>query len=816
MSRKFGRILSMIMFLFLAVGLIPSNVAQALIINKGDYTGYEFVHDINQGSGIMPAMKYDSSGNVVYCMHIAKQTPGGQDFSEGQELDDVAYRILKYGYPNTSITGNVYTDYFITQSAFWCYVDSGQANIGLFRARKAGNIGVEDTRVTQAVRDLLNKALSGTESKNISVNFSQDNIVATYDGSNYVTPYFRINVTGVTNKAKFRMEMKSIVNGIKYQLENGNYVSEIPMNTNFRVIIPGTAKEGEVSLRALGQVSGTKVTVYKSPNPQIQDVAKWRAIATDEQTRDYANITWNVKGGLEVIKKGDNGELLDGAKFELRKEDGTAVATQVTVGGRATFTDIDSGNYVLAEVEAPVGYVISGEPKNITITSGNTTTVEVVNNVIKGKVKVIKKDAETGELLKGAEFELVNKETGKTVETLITGDDGTATSSLHHYGEYILRETKAPNKYTLNGKEYPVTINENIQIIEVNVTNTIIKGRVSIEKVDSDMPTLKLEGAEFTIYDANGDVVDTLVTREDGTATSKLLKYGTYKMRETKAPSGYSLSDKEWTIEISENNKTYKYTIENEIIKGKIKVVKVDEDTETPLAGAKFDVYAKNVQGIERGTLVETIVTGIDGTATTVNLRKGTYVIMETKAPDGYILDKSTFELNIESSKVVEKVVSNKILEGKVKIIKTDEEGTLLNGAVFGLYSDKSCNNLITKATSDGNGVLEFTNLRAGENYYIKELKAPNGYRIPVDEDGNIHVYTLTFDKTGNSFTVDDVLYEAVDKGMSMSVVNYKAIKLPITGSYIIIPLVLLGVGLMSYSLYTKKNNKNTSNKNIN
>lgn len=811
MKSKFGkRILATIMFVFVAFGLMPSDLVHALTFTKGQYTGYEFVHDINQPQGTMPAIKYDANGNIAYCMNIAKQTPNGENFSEGEKLDDVAYRIIKNGYPNTSITGDAKTDYFITQSAFWLCVDSSQANQGLFRARKKGQIGVVDQRVTQAVLDLLHKSEAGTETQKIEVNFSNTDLVATYDGNNYVTPYFRVNVDGALSQAKFQMQMKTTVNGVRYQLQNGSFVNEVPMNTNFRVVIPGNATQGEVSLRAVGQVKGGSITLFKSPNPQIQDVARWQEVYVNAQSKDYATIRWSTEGNLEVTKKGDNGELLDGAKFELRNQDGTVVATQVTSGGKATFTDLSIGNYVLVEIEAPTGYVLSSQPVNVTITSGQTTKTEIQNNIIKGKLKVVKKDAETGDVLEGAEFQLIDKATGQVVETLSTGVDGTATSSLHPYGEYIIKETKAPDKYTLNGTEYPATIDKDMQIVEVVVTNTIIKGRVSVKKVDKDIKDLNLSGVEFTIYDVKGNIVDTIVTDNNGEATSKLLNYGNYKMRETKVPTGYTLSNDEWDMIISENDKTYNFNIENEIVKGKIKIVKVDEDTQTPLEGAKFAVYAKEVPGIAKGTLVTTITTGSDGIATTGDLRYGTYEVVEKEAPAGYILDsKTVYELSIKNSSTITKKVTNKILEGKIKIVKTNEDGTPLEGAEFGLYSDKSCKNLVAKKESGKDGVLEFNNIRVGDKYYIKETKAPHSYRIPVDKDGNVHVYEVYAEKTGNNnFIIDGVLQNTLDREVTMTVVNYKGMELPITGSAVMIPLVLVGVGLMSYSLFSKKNKK--------
>ncbi|MGU8865040.1 prealbumin-like fold domain-containing protein, partial [Clostridium perfringens] len=133
--------------------------------------------------------------------------------------------------------------------------------------------------------------------------------------------------------------------------------------------------------------------------------------------------------------------------------------------------------------------------------------------------------------------------------------------------------------------------------------NRVIKGKVAVKKTDSEIADLNLEGAEFTIYDNNKNSVATITTNKDGYAESEPLNYGTYTMQETKAPKGYLLSNKVWDINITEDGKVYSYDITNDVIKGKLQIVKVDsENEEKPVEGAGFDVIAVNVNGIKEGT----------------------------------------------------------------------------------------------------------------------------------------------------------------------------------------------------------------------
>ncbi|MCX0356328.1 adhesin, partial [Clostridium perfringens] len=189
-----------------------------------------------------------------------------------------------------------------------------------------------------------------------------------------------------------------------------------------------------------------------------------------------------------------------------------------------------------------------------------------VDTQIKGRIQVLKVDEETGEPLEGASFDIEDKTTGKVVENITTGVDGRATSGLLPFRDYIVRETKAPNKYVLNGKEYEVSITEHMQTIEITHSNRIIKGRVAINKFDSEFTDLKLKDAEFTIYDKNDNEVDKLITDENGYDESIDLNYGDYYMKETKAPVGYKLSDKVYDIQIREDKKVYTFDVPNDVI----------------------------------------------------------------------------------------------------------------------------------------------------------------------------------------------------------------------------------------------------------
>lgn len=688
LKRSKKKIIAFSMLTAISIGLVPGELVHALVINNhGIIREVELVHDINQSRGVTTKYKTDEYGNIVYCMDSQKDSPSGQDFSNGQLLDDIAYRILKNGYPNKSLTGNNRIDYAITQAAFWCHVDKANLDINKLKLRLNK---VYNADITKKMQDLYWNAVRGTDTQKISVNFSQTNLEAVFDGTNYVTPYFQVKVTGALNQAKFQMKKNTNVEGVRYQLRSGEYVNEVPMNTDFRVVIPKNAKQGSVMLGARGEVKGERVVVYKSPRNDIQDIAKYEPYYVNDESFDYANITWNTKGNLELTKTNDFGELLDGAKFALKDiNDGSIVAEAITEAGKLKFEGVESGFYDLVELEAAPGHVNDFKPQRVEVLpSNNTTKVDVENETIKGRIKVIKKDIETGELLAGAEFDLIEKATGKVVEKLITGVDGTATSGLHRFGEYMVKETKAPNKYTLDGKEYFATISEHMQTIEITHSNRIIKGRVEINKEDSEIPGLKLEGVKFGIFDSKNTLVEELITDVNGYAISGLLNYGDYIIRELEAKNGYLLSKQEWKVEIREDGKTLTYNLQNDVIKGKVQIVKLDADNaEKPVSGAVFGVYAKNVFGIEKDTQVDTITTDDNGFAFTKDLRFGEYYIQELFVGDDYWLNGNKYPVAITEHGKIEVVhIKNEPVKMKLRVVKYDsdsENKEAIKGAKF-------------------------------------------------------------------------------------------------------------------------------------
>ncbi|MED2903960.1 collagen binding domain-containing protein, partial [Bacillus tropicus] len=193
-----------------------------------------------------------------------------------------------------------------------------------------------------------------------------------------------------------------------------------------------------------------------------------------------------------------------------------------------------------------------------------------------------------------------------------------------------LEETKAPEGY----KTLEVTIEVNVvanEVVKQEVTNEKVTGQFEIVKVDANDKTKLLSGAEFEVY-KDGKKVAELKTDESGKVMSPKLPLGEYTVKETKAPEGYKLSNKEWKVTIQNENEIVKLEAENEKILGSLQIIKTDDKDQTKrLAGAEFTL--KDVKG---NVVKEEITTDKSGTVKVDGLVPGEYTLEETKAPEGY------------------------------------------------------------------------------------------------------------------------------------------------------------------------------------
>ena len=455
-------------------------------------------------------------------------------------------------------------------------------------------------------------------------------------------------------------------------------------------------------------------------------------------------------------------------------------------------------------------------------------------------------------------------------------------------GTYYVKETKAPKGYALNPNAVKVVIeagkntwigeesNDFVDYPQADPVG-ILLGKIDKEtNKNKPQGSASLEGAEFTVKYYKGLYDEDPATQGQTPARSWVLKtdkdgftyldsnykvsgddfymfgniatipVGTITIQESKAPTGYFINNEVFVRKIEANGddqyvSTYNQPeILEKIIKFNIKKVQVG--TTTPVSGAVF-LHTK-----PDGT-TESLTTDEKGEITITGLETGIHKIKESKAPDGYQLNTNEVVFEVEAGTGKIKFTSgtnslvtqgvedsgdgyatfgDKVNPFNLKITKTNEHGKVLKGAEFTLYSDKDCTKVVDTQVSDENGVLSFKDLKVETTYYFKETKAPKGYRIPVDENGNAYVHSVYVTATPQTntfdFTVDNVMYNTSnttgtvhlegtkkDRVVAVSITNKTTQLLPETGSNGTIILLGLGCAIIAFALYRSAKEKNKS-----
>ncbi|PTC15326.1 SpaA isopeptide-forming pilin-related protein [Bacillus wiedmannii] len=278
-------------------------------------------------------------------------------------------------------------------------------------------------------------------------------------------------------------------------------------------------------------------------------------------------------------------------------------------------------------------------------------------------------------------------------------------------------DKKIPNKAELHFDDKTLTSKE----VTVTPPEAPKEGTVSIHKIDAENPNKGLKGAEFEVRNSANEVVAKLITDENGFSVPQTLAPGTYKIYETVAPEGYQKLKEpvEVTLRAGE---TKAIEIKNTLQKGQIELKKIDsENGEKPLANAEFDI-------VKDGVVVEHIITDKDGKAISKPLAPGKYILKETKAPEGYQLKETEFEVNVTGDGIFPITVENAMTDkGNVEITKVDKEnGSALADVEFEVQNEKG--EVVRKVTTDKEGKATVSDLSVGK-YKLVETKSLPGYK---------------------------------------------------------------------------------------
>ena len=258
----------------------------------------------------------------------------------------------------------------------------------------------------------------------------------------------------------------------------------------------------------------------------------------------------NCQAVIVIQKLDQNNTALQGAEFGLYDESGKLVMTAVSdVEGKARFIGMDYGKYTVRELSAPAGYLLSRDVISITIDEGYTNTDQPAATVIDPEKKIMCIKADTsGNPILGVEFSLYNASTMEKVETAVSDKDGVVIFRNFDYGDWIIRETAAPEGYS-QMEDIRFQVNDGWKepkpILCVNIPN-----HYEFLKTNSD--GTPLAGVKFRLEDENGEDLGTYESDQDGLVQIKDLLPGTYFIKEIETLEGYTVSGEVIKLKLDE------------------------------------------------------------------------------------------------------------------------------------------------------------------------------------------------------------------------------------------------------------------------
>ena len=539
--------------------------------------------------------------------------------------------------------------------------------------------------------------------------------------------------------------------------------------TLIKVDKPNMAQKGTISVEKTGEVFfGVNVSGEEDEDVIYQPVYKVKGLAgaVYEITADEDVIT--PDGTLRYHK----GDVVDTVTTD---EDGTAKSKELYLG-----------KYNVVETKAPTGMVINKEKHSVELTYAGQdvavteTATSFVNERQEVKIsleKILEQDEIFGigknNEIKNISFGLYAKEdvvssSGTVIPadglieiiTLDENEAATANTDLP-FGSYYIKEIATDEHYILSDIQYPFTFKyagQDTETVEIKVNdgkpieNKLIYGSVSGKKIDENGEVLggaligifKADETEFTKEHA----IMTATSEKDGSFSFAKVPYGKWIVREIEAPEGFVLDDTSYEVNIGENEQVIEVEITDEYIHGNIELTKVDADyPDNKLTGATFEVY-KDVNGDGKLDDGDELIGNLEETATGIyemkELLYGKYLVRETKAPEGFVLDKGIYSVFIEKDETTYKVENkagvgfiNEAMKGNLKIKKTSSDGKV-EGFTFRVTG---VNGYDSTFTTDKNGEISVDGLRIGE-YTVSEVSdnVSAGYILPADKKVTVKV----------------------------------------------------------------------------
>lgn len=516
-----------------------------------------------------------------------------------------------------------------------------------------------------------------------------------------VSMAFSGSITPLGDMKLVKTSEDGIVAGINFTVTGANGFSKtVTTNANGEIDIsdlaPGTytITEENIDRYVPNQSQTITVSSNKTSSVSFYNILKKFRVTVTKQDYEKGHAQGDAK--------------LSGAVYGLFK--GNDLVAQYTTDQNGSFTTeyyVCGTDWTIKEITPSEGYLLNdtvykvgADPKDYTVEYNNAPDMTVMEQVIKGKISIIKHtddgetQIETPE--KGAEFQVYLKSSGSFVnadkderDTIVCDEDGFASTNLLPYGVYTVHQTKGWAGRELI-TDFDVFINKDGKTYKFLINNKNFESYLKVVKLDKEMgKRIPYEGAAFEIYDSNNHritmqytypqvtSIHTFYTNKEGyLITPEKLPYGDYSLKEVQAPYGYVLDDTPIPFSITQENSStdtgvtvVKVKARDVAQKGVINITKTGEIFSSVeenngvyipkysvgnLKGAVFEVYAAEdittLDGTVRydqGSLVDTITTDDDGVAKSKELYLGKYTVIEKTAPNGYVHNAAKYDAEL-------------------------------------------------------------------------------------------------------------------------------------------------------------------------
>ena len=505
----------------------------------------------------------------------------------------------------------------------------------------------------------------------------------------------------------------------------GTVIGEYRTSSNGTIVVTGL-KAGtyvceEISAPEGYVITDATETVYLSGKDQ------------DVITVTFGN---DKMGSLLIVKKDAvTGVPISDVEFLITDSDGSVIGNAngkyvTDSAGTIRIDGLTPGmTVIVTEVRAKDGYILDDTPQSIRIKRNSVMTLEFRNQP-KGGVLVRKVDAVTSAPISDVEFLVTDSDgnfIGNATGKFVTDSAGTFTiTDLAPDTTLIIKETRTKDGYILDDTPQTVKVKSN-EVVTVEFRNQP-KGNLIVVKQDS-VTKAPLEGVQFKIVYADGSYVDaaggTLSsaglywTDKDGKITISGIS-GTVVVTEVETIPGYTIDEnsRTQTVVVDPNDTQTLYFYNTPA--GGLQIIKSDESSGKRISGVRFEVRKVN------GEIVGTYTTDSDGVIYLPEIESGWYTVTELKAAPGYLLDTASHRIEVKDGQTATLEITNH-KSSRILLHKVDKDtGKGIYGAVFLLYD--SNHNPIGEYVTDQDGYIYADDGLADGRYYLREIKAADGY----------------------------------------------------------------------------------------